>query len=255
MHASRTFVAAFASALLFTLPAALHAQNQVVIRSGGGIGGFGEPIGPGSNPTGPYTMTTKTTTVQKLANGVTITTENTQKCAVDSYGRTYNEQHFDRPRFVPKNLTVFSVFDPVNRTSMNWNSDVRTVTVFHQPDPVTLQRVPPPQPPIRINITPIPLPKPQIEDLGSQTILGLTAKGTRVTQTIPAGQEGNDQPFTVTTEQWRSTDLGINLITITDDPRNGTTTTEVTDFGRGEPDPSLFQIPEGYTIRDINPQN
>jgi hypothetical protein len=41
---------------------------------------------------------------------------------------------------------------------------------------------------------------------------------------------------------------------VTDDPRNGKTTTEVTDLQQTAPDPTLFQPPTGYTIRDTNPQ-
>jgi hypothetical protein len=262
MHPSRRMFTAFTSALILVLPAALQAQDQVVTRSTGGIGtgaviveqgpivaGFGE------SPTGPYTMTIKTTRVQKLANGVTITHENITKRAVDSYGRSYNEDHLP----APANLVVMSIVDPVNHTHMNWNSNSKTVMVVHVPDPATLQHVAPQQqqPPIPIhaNVNPAPAPKPQIEDLGTQTILGVTAEGRRITRTIPAGQDGNDQAFTVTTEDWYSSDLRMNLLSIRDDPRTGTTTREVTEFQRGEPDPSLFQIPAGYAIQELNPQN
>jgi hypothetical protein len=266
MRVPRLAFTAFASVLIPSLPAALHAQNQVVVHStiasgfGSGVGSaFEQRAFGGTAPASdPYTMTTKTTTVQKLANGVTITRENISKRAIDSNGRTYNEQHLDRHGAVPNSLTLFDVFDPVSHTNMNWNSDGGVVTVFHQPDPATIQQQPTPQqrqPPVRINFTPAPCPNLQIEDLGMRTILGLTAKGTRTTQTIPAGNQGNDQAFNVTTENWRSPDLNLDLLTITDDPRFGTTTREVTEFQRGEPDPSLFQIPEGYTVKDVNPQN
>jgi hypothetical protein len=38
-----------------------------------------------------------------------------------------------------------------------------------------------------------------------------------------------------------------------DDPRTGTRITEVTNLDRGEPNPALFQVPEGYTMRDRYP--
>ena len=45
------------------------------------------------------------------------------------------------------------------------------------------------------------------EDLGHQVIEGVTVKGTRTTTVIPAGAIGNEQPITVTSEEWLSPDL------------------------------------------------
>src|ERR1700761_6677623 len=42
------------------------------------------------------------------------------------------------------------------------------------------------------------------ESLGSKSILGLQATGTRVTRTIPAGQIGNAKAISVVTERWVS---------------------------------------------------
>ncbi len=88
------------------------------------------------------------------------------------------------------------------------------------------------------------------EDLGDRTIAGIEAKVTRGTGIIPAGDQGNDQPLTIVRENWMSTQYHIPLLTITDDPRTGKRTDEVTVFQPGEPDPALFHIPEGYTVRE-----
>lgn len=82
---------------------------------------------------------------------------------------------------------------------------------------------------------------------------GLEARGTRFTTTYPVGRVGNDQPFTVTHETWISTELMIAVLQIDDDPRTGARTMELTDIERGEPDPALFQPPEGYTVKDKYP--
>jgi hypothetical protein len=78
-------------------------------------------------------------------------------------------------------------------------------------------------------------------------------RGTRVTMTIPEGVEGNDRPITTVNETWRSPELNILLLSVREDPRTGTRTTEVTDLDRGEPDASVFQVPEGYTVKEPNP--
>src|SRR5262249_6303448 len=43
---------------------------------------------------------------------------------------------------------------------------------------------------------------PKIESLGKQMVEGVEAEGTRSTITIPAGKEGNDQPFDIVSEHW-----------------------------------------------------
>jgi hypothetical protein len=73
-------------------------------------------------------------------------------------------------------------------------------------------------------------------------------------RTIPAGKEGNNQPIVITTETWRSNELKLVVRRITNDPRIGISTMELTDIQQGEPDPALFQVPEGYTVKDQFPQ-
>jgi hypothetical protein len=100
-------------------------------------------------------------------------------------------------------------------------------------------------------------PSMQHESLSGKTINGIYAEGVRMTQTYPVGYFGNDRPIVVVHETWTAPDLKIIVLTTSDDPRTGTRTTEVTNIDRSEPDPALFQVPEGYTIRDrsLNPPN
>jgi hypothetical protein len=87
------------------------------------------------------------------------------------------------------------------------------------------------------------------EDLGEQVMEGVTVKGTRTTEVIPAGAIGNEQPITVTSEEWFSPDLQVLVMTKHADPRSGETTYRLTGITRGEPDPSLFELPAGVTIK------
>jgi hypothetical protein len=87
------------------------------------------------------------------------------------------------------------------------------------------------------------------EDLGEQLIEGVPAKGTRTTTVIPAGAIGNELPITVTSEEWFSPDLKVLVMTKHADPRSGETTYRLTGITRGEPDPSLFELPAGVTIK------
>jgi len=86
------------------------------------------------------------------------------------------------------------------------------------------------------------------ESLGTQAIEGVTAEGTRVTFTIPAGKIGNDRPIVTVNERWYSPELQTVVLTKNSDPRMGETTYRLTNINRSEPDPSLFQVPADYTV-------
>jgi len=233
-------------------------SGTVTIASGsGGMMGVGFTGVELMGTTGaPYTAIRKTTRVQRLANGTTISHENTVKEARDSSGRTYRET---RPEIAQgaegeaSNFVFVNVHDPVSRINMNWNSKSKEATVTHMPEHGQVKRIE--TQPTAENLASMPmvrqeLIKPQIEELGTKTINGVEARGTRTTRVIPVGREGNDQPFTITHESWFSPELKLMVMSINDDPRNGTSTMELTDIERAEPDPALFQIPEGYTVKE-----
>ena len=88
------------------------------------------------------------------------------------------------------------------------------------------------------------------ESLGTEMIEGVLATGTRITNTTPKGEVGNDRPFTRTCEHWRSEEMELTLLTKCSDPRTGETRMSLDHMDRTEPDPVLFQIPPEYTIVD-----
>jgi hypothetical protein len=273
------FACHLAGLSIFLVPSsAMYAQElAATARSGGGTSGVVTGATAAANgckeadPQGrsraiePYTANQKTTTVQTLANGTTITRETNARRARDSSGRTFNESAFDfpTPDGEDHKQSMFNVYDPVNQITINWSSQSKEATVFHLPAPAQIPRAQ------LASSRPVPAPvpvtsslveasngdrlRPTREDLGTKTINGLEAKGTRMTTKYPVGRVGNDQPFTVTHETWMSTDLMIPVLQIDNDPRTGVRTMELTDIERGEPDSSLFQPPEGYTVRDQYP--
>jgi len=88
------------------------------------------------------------------------------------------------------------------------------------------------------------------ESLGAQTIEGVAAEGTRVTFTIPAGKIGNERPIVTVNERWYSPELQTVVLSKNSDPRMGETTYRLNNIYRGEPDPSLFQVPADYTVNE-----
>jgi len=84
------------------------------------------------------------------------------------------------------------------------------------------------------------------EDLGTQSMDGVSAHGVRVTQTIPAASSGTGNEIVLTDEYWYADDLHMNVVVKHNDPRTGSVTMSLTEVTRTDPDPSLFQIPDGY---------
>ena len=88
------------------------------------------------------------------------------------------------------------------------------------------------------------------EDLGTTEIEGFTVTGTRFTHTIAAGEMGNDQPMTTTSERWFSQDLKMDLLNKSESPESGKHVRKLVNIHTGDPDPLLFQVPADYTVKE-----
>ena len=88
------------------------------------------------------------------------------------------------------------------------------------------------------------------EDLGTQTIAGVLAQGTRITKTIPAGQIGNEKPILIVRETWYSNDLQMVVKSTRSNPWSGEATYTLTNIQRSEPAASLFAVPSDFTMQE-----
>lgn len=228
----------------------------------------------------PYSAEIVTETNQTLADGNRIARRTTGRVYRDSEGRIRREE--DR-----QNGTVaVSIVDGVAgvsyrlepETRIAWKtSSATTVAVMKELEEQRVQerrkmerersagegaQTAPPPPPLapagvpRINPNAPPLPPPAPGDehnvvpLEKKTIEGIAVEGRRNTSTIPPGRIGNEQPITITSEEWRSPELNVLVMTRHVDPRMGESSYRLTNIVRGEPDPELFQVPASYTIRE-----
>jgi hypothetical protein len=208
--------------------AALLAQGPPPGGPGGrGFGGpgFGGP--PPTTVTGaPYSAIQTFQSQQTLANGNEIQHSDQSKVYRDSQGRVRTEATRD-------SHIMITIYDPVAGYVTRLDPQNSTAVKSALPSG---------PPPAR------PAPQIQTGDLGSKTINGLIATGTRTLITIPAGAFGNTQPIQATREVWTSTDLQVPVLITSSDPRFGTSTSQLTSVIRSEPDPSLFQVPSAYTV-------
>jgi hypothetical protein len=228
---------------------------------------------PGGAVTGaPYSAEQVTEHVQTLADGTHITQPaQTTKLYRDSQGRTRTE--FSAP--LPPGLlgkgvaapVFIEISDPV--AGVHYTLETQQHTAHRIAMPVAPPPPPPPPPNANgaraarmIRLQPAPLPAqagsvsqdqssgPQFsrESLGTETIEGVLAEGSRTTVTFPIGSVGNDRPVTTITETWTSPELKMVVLSKDSDPRSGESTTRLTNISRAEPDASLFQVPSDYTI-------
>jgi hypothetical protein len=220
---------------------------QVVTSSGVvGIGGGGGGIHGVQGV--PFSADVTTETTRVLADGNRIHHEMHGKIYRDSEGRTRTEDSM----LLPNGETRQSVFihDPVQRQTMHLDMERKTADIVHFPSPSSIPKMPPPEikAPMRPTFT------SQHEKLGTMYIEGILANGVKITRTTPAGAAGNDQPIVVTSEVWSSPELNETLLNKTEDPQSGETIRKLTNIQRGEPDPSLFQVPPGFTVHENSNQ-
>lgn len=206
----------------------------------------------------PFSGDEVTTEQQTLANGNVITRQTTVHVYRDSQGRVRTEETMVRPAAPgsttgPVSRTVVRISDPVAGVMSEVDAQAKVVhqMQMHRPPQnsagtagVNGRRLRP------MNRAALPAdPNVKTEDLGTQTINGVIATGTRTTRTIPAGAIGNALPIQTVHERWVSADLKVPILEKTTDPRFGTTVRQLNNVNRSEPDASLFQAPSGYTVQ------
>jgi hypothetical protein len=218
----------------------------------------------------PFSATVQTTHTQKFPDGNIIYGEIITHYYRDSIGRIHDEstgpcsmvlvgesqKHLLDGRFqAPISVTVS---DPTNHTRTNWvinggfpiGGD-ETAQIFHN-RPLS---IPPPV------ITPEQRTRTELmrqyqknythtEKLPDGKIAGVSCEHRRSVTTTPAGEQGNELPMESTNEECIAHDIGVTILRVTDSPLSGHTETRFIEFTPGEPDPSVFNPPPGYTIKE-----
>jgi hypothetical protein len=197
----------------------------------------------------PFSATTNIETTNTLADGTHIDRKSPGAVYRDSMGRTRHEENLSAIGPVAvgyKSGQFVMIHDPVAGTHMVLDPTTKTAQQMPAhghggPDAADARGDKKRAKEDSANVTK--------QDLGTQTIEGVVATGTRITRTIPAGQIGNDKPIQIVTERWFSNDLQVVVKSTHTDPRWGTSTYQLTNINRSEPAASLFQVPADYTVK------
>jgi hypothetical protein len=204
--------------------------------------------------------------VQSLADGNKLTRTVMTKMYRDSEGRFRREQ---LPNLagnlgsVIKVQQTISILDPVAGVRFFLNPTAKTArrikVAASNPEVTGQARIETgartTQNQVNVQPNPILSMRPaKTEALGVREIEGVKATGTRSTQTVAAGEIGNERAFDIVYERWYSDELQEIVLSIHSDPRFGVQTFRLTNIKRVEPDRSLFTPPADYTITDSKTQ-
>jgi hypothetical protein len=224
-------------------------EFQTLTNPGGRVldEGFGNRVVKGK----PLSATEERHSLQVLGDGTRIENTETNRLYRDSEGRTRVEEMNGTITIYDPVAKLRVVLDPAAKTARKNNSGTLFFansgsTVFT----TSFERVGIAQNERANPATMKGVMAETTENLGSQSVNGVTAQGIRTTMTIPKGQIGNNRDIKVLTERWTSVDLQMLVKSINSDPRFGDTTYQLTKVVQSAPDPALFQIPADYTVTD-----
>jgi hypothetical protein len=237
----------------------------------------GELAGGSPVKNAPYSAQAVTQTTQTLVDGNRIVRNSSSMIYRDSEGRERRELSLGNLGNNGEPVQTVFISDPVAGTNLTLDTKTRTAMKMPAPPPFSKALPRPPAgdvlmpPPMGVAGGMIPTvigapqlmiyransdanpgenPAPKMEQLGTKSIEGLLAEGTRTTVTIPPGQVGNEQPIQIVSERWYSPELKVTVLSTHSDPRMGDTEYRMTNLSRAEPLPSLFQAPSDYTLKD-----
>jgi hypothetical protein len=186
----------------------------------------------------PFVATSMTMLQRRLADGTMVKASSEDIVARDSMGRCYSDQHRVTGRPESKNIPYRpNVSDPITHRFMHFVPPTRRVMVAPlaeapaEPKPVKATTVQ------RHGAVTV-----KTEALPEQTLLGFAAWGQRVTTTIV--REG--KTVVILDEVWYSRELGMDLLRRHVDPVSGEEVTAIMELHREQPDPALFEIPQGW---------
>jgi hypothetical protein len=216
----------------------------------------------------PFSAVAQTESTTLFSDGNRIVRTNTVHYYRDGQGRTRVERaaNMAGPAASGVDNTIITISDPVAGEHVSLIPQMKTATVFKLPGGNTGTGGHIVAASVMDTTAPFALlgfgmgiganglsteSSAETTTLGQKVVNGVSATGTKVVRVIPVGVLGNEKPITSTLEEWKSTELGLPVQIIEKSSLGGTVTYNLQQVVRAEPDPTLFQLPEGYTRRDI----
>ena len=198
-------------------------------------------------PGAPFSADVVSQSTQPQADGTSSTQETRGKMFRDSAGRTRSETEMQSNAAGVARRFV-TIVDPMQGTSTVLDVAAKSATVFHLPAAPAASAN-------KVNLAPAQagrasvqrLAPPGSEDLGAMMMEGFAVIGMRGGAST-ASATMSTLP-NVVTESWFSKELNVDL-QVSRQGQSVSRTSRLTNITPGEPDPTLFQVPADYTVRD-----
>jgi hypothetical protein len=195
----------------------------------------------------PFSADVVNETVEAMPDGTDSRQATHGKMFRDSAGRTRSETELIGPNTGAEPRRFVTIIDPVEQLSIILDVAAHTASVSHLP------------PAQATSVNNVKLAAAQAarqsaekrnnsvntEALGEMIMEGFSVTGSRHTRPAEAGAAGK-----MAVESWFCSDLKVELLATTHVSQSMARTTRLTNIVPGEPDPSLFQIPMSYTVRN-----
>ena len=151
----------------------------------------------------------------------------------------------------PEPVEMALIVDRNKHIIISMNSKLKTATITHLPDvaTVSIRFFALPNATVAGSTKATSPENPTTSDLGHRTQGMMELVGKRVTATIPAGKIGNEQPIVVTSDVWIYPQLKLLVKEVEQNPLVGERTYELSNIRGEEPDAKLFEVPDGYTVK------
>lgn len=191
----------------------------------------------------PFLAERVTTTERTLADGSTIHREAHETISRDEAGRVFADIQLDDTA-----THQFTLVDLPQQRYYTWSTE--TMKAWYAPlahnaalqlNPL-YQRPGPSEFPVKQTMT-------TTEALGSRTIEGVPATGTRTTTTLPAGKVGNSAPLVHREEVWVADDLGLVVEETDFNSYTGKRTVRLVRLERKPQPAERFVLPAGVTAQ------
>jgi cytoskeletal protein RodZ len=255
----KLFTTTYSKTGLLTLAAVGVLAAQPPGRTGGRPFGFGG--GPnldgallhGTITGAPFSASETIQSQRTLTNGTQMSHQQQSSIYRDAQGRVRIDSTLTPPASssgaTSTPVTVSTIYDPVAGYIYRLNAQNKTAvqSPIRQPKTTATGTAPTRTSPTGVTV--------QTTSLGTQTINGVTATGTQVTTTIAAGTFGNSAAIQTVRTTWISSALQIPVQVTVTDPRSGNMAMNLTNILQTAPDPSLFQVPAGYTVTTHSSQS
>jgi len=201
----------------------------------------------------PFSADVVNETVEAMPDGTSSRHASHGKMFRDSAGRTRSETELIGANTGAAPRRFVTIVDPVEQLSIILDVASQTANVSHLPPaPATSDKN------VKLAAARAALQSggkrnasADTEVLGEMMMEGFSVTGARRTR---ASEAGAAQSKMAVTESWFSSELKVELLATTHVSQsvlqNMTRTARLTNITPGEPDPSLFQIPIGYAVRE-----